>query len=252
VITCGDKELAAEISIARNFQNAVLPVSTYGAKGLFKTLQSAMQERDPTIELRTSETDVGDSFIDTEKLIQVITAVVPHEVQMPRDDNPSGVRAYAFSQKAVCLKDYAVVMQKPEYEKARQFFLDVAYDAWKIFDGLRHDQLFRMFHEKKTTAHSKRSPVRKDRQGNVIDVAMGVLFPVFSALGKFIRLNGSGNWEFEIPDDFDMEDLIRAAELTFSNKQDPAKMGKESDCYLALQPIVTAYLKYRSPDHAKA
>ncbi|HEV2037154.1 MAG TPA: AIPR family protein, partial [Candidatus Eremiobacteraceae bacterium] len=36
VIVCSNGQLAAEISIARNYQNAVLPVSTYGARGLFK------------------------------------------------------------------------------------------------------------------------------------------------------------------------------------------------------------------------
>lgn len=249
VITCEDPVLAADISIARNFQNAVLPVSTYGAKGLFNELESAIQDHDPDVSLRKSETDVGEGYIDTEKLIQIITTVVSTGVKMPRDDSPpgSGVRAYAFSQKAVCLKDYATIMQDPKYADAKKFFLDVAHDAWRIFDELRQDQNFATFREKKVGKHLKRSPVKKV-QGKVVDVAMGVLFPVFSALGKFARKNDEGDWEFEVPDDFDMADLIGAAELTFSSKQDPAKMGKEPDCYLALYPIVSAYLKYRTRD----
>lgn len=248
VITCENEELAAEISIARNFQNAVLPVSTYGAKGLFDDLEAAMQERDPSVRLRKSETDVvGDHMIDTEKLIQILTVVVPVGVKMPRDDSPpgSGVRSYAFSQKAVCLKDFAAVMQEGKYTEARQFFLDVAYDAWQTFDDLRQNPHFGVFREKRVGKHVKRSPVTKTKAGQVTDVALGVLFPVLSALGKFARRNAKGRWGFAVPADFDMADLINQAELTFSSKQDPAKMGKDGDCYLALHPIVTQYLKYR-------
>jgi hypothetical protein len=226
-----------------------LPVSTYGAKGLFNDLEKAMQRYDPKIRLKMSETDVGEEFIDTEKLIQIITVIVPDGVKMPRDDSPpnSGVRAYAFSQKAVCLKDYSVIMQDAKYADARRFFLDVAYDAWRIFDDLRQDQNFSVFREKKAGKAIKRSPVKKDKSGKVLDVALGVIFPVMSALGKFARKNAKEQWVFQVPDDFDMADLINSAELTFSTKQDPAKMGKESDCYLALHPIVSAYLKYRQP-----
>jgi hypothetical protein len=254
VIVCADQVLAAEISIARNFQNAVLPVSTYGAKGLFDELELAMQKQDPQIRLRKSETDVGDDFVDTEKLIQILTAIVPEGVRMPREDSPagSGVRAYAFSQKAVCLKDYAAIMQAPNYGDAKQFFLEVAYDAWQVFNELKRDPNFGIFREKRTGKNVKKSPVKKDRQGNVYDVALGVLFPVLSALGKFSKKTAKGHWTFCVPEDFDMADLIKAAELTFSSKQDPAKMGKEPDCYLALHPIVGAYLKYRSPDHSRS
>jgi hypothetical protein len=252
-------ELAAEISIARNFQNAVQPVSTYGKRGLFDDLEQAMQKHDAQIKLRKSETDVGDEFVDTQKVIQVTTVVVPSEVKMPRDEKGKReVRAYAFSQKAVCLKDFAEIFEKdretgqfknPEFADARRFFLDVAFDAWTTYRELCTHQGFSVFRQKRKDHLKKRSPVQKDRSGQVIDVAQGVVFPVLSALGKFIHKNRQGHWDFKIPDDFELADLIEQAEITFSDGPgfgDPAKMGKDPSCYLALYPVVTAYLKYRA------
>ena len=67
-----------------------------------------------------------------------------------------------------------------------------------------------------------------------------------SALGRFIEQNSNGDWVFEIPDDYDLADLICQAERVFaSSYQDPAKMGKDIRAYLSLRPMVDQYLKYR-------
>lgn len=255
LIICDDDSLAAEITIARNFQNRVIPVSTYGAKGLFNDLESAMQEYDPKIKLRKSETDPsGDGYVDTEKLVQIITVVVPEGVTMPRDA-PGGTRAYAFSQRSLCLKDYSVVFDKTkpaEYEKyaeARQLFKSIAYSAWTIYNNLRVNSAFLVYKEKKVEKHARRSPVKKDATGKkVVDVSMGVLFPVMAALGRFIYKTKSGKWVFEIPSDYDIEDLITQSAMVFSQIQDPAKMGKDAKSYIALRPLVDQYLKYRQPN----
>lgn len=258
LIICDDESLAAEITIARNFQNRVIPVSTYGAKGLFNDLEKAMQEFDPSIKLRKSETDPsGDGFIDTEKLIQIITSVVPEDITMPRAAADKGIRAYAFSQRTLCLKDYSSLFDKskPEdyakYGEARAFFMDVAHSAWVIYNSLRVNPAFLVFKEKKVKKHAGRSPVKKDQGAKkVLDVAMGVLFPVMYALGRFIHQDDAGKWVFEIPSDYDIEDLITQAEVFFNQVQDPAKMGKDSQAYIALRPLVDQYLKYRYPKPA--
>jgi len=246
LIVCDDSALAADITIARNFQNRVIPVSTYGARGLFDDLEEAMQDRDRSIRLRKSETDPpGEAYLDTEKLIQVVTCVVPGDINMPRSAN-EGIRAYAFSQKAVCLKDFAAIMEKDEFAEAKQFFHEVAYDAWSLYLKLKTERAFAQFRQKRQRQHEKRSPVKKDAQGNVIDVSMGVLFPILSALGNFVAKDDDGQWRFEIPEDYDLGDLISQAAIIFSQAyNDPAKMGKDIQAYLALRPIVTQYLKYR-------
>jgi hypothetical protein len=255
LIVCDDEQLAAEITIARNFQNKVIPVSTYGAKGLINELETAMQAHDSNIKLRKSETDgTGNGIIDTEKLVQIITAVVPAEVLMPRAATSGGIRAYAFSQRSLCLKDFSLIMDpsKPEeyakYAEARQFFKDVAYQAWTIYNSLRTNPAFLVYKEKKVDKHSRRSPVKKDGSyKKVLDVAMGVLFPVVSALGRFIYKAEDEHWKFEIPDDYDLSDLITQSAMIFAQIQDPAKMGKDPNTYIALRPLVEQYLKYRKP-----
>lgn len=247
IIVCSDERLVAEITIARNYQNAVLPVSTYGARGLFEALESAMRKRDSAIRLRTSETDAGPEYLDTEKLIQVVTAMVPPSVKMPRvvkgKGGPDGIRVYAYAQKATCLKDFAEIMQKPaEYPDAKRFFEDVAYDAWSVYKDLRSYQGFSVL----------RSVTKK--AGHVMDdgVPSGIVFPILSALGKLATQDAKGSWKFEIPRDFDLDDLCKQAKTTYSapgpGQSNPNVMGKELACYLNLHALVDAYLKYRRPN----
>jgi len=213
-----------------------------------------MQMFDGATTLLNPDMLIGDEFEDLDTLIQVITIVVPRSVRMPREDksaNGEAIRMYAFTQKAVCLKDFAAIMEsKPgEYDEAKKFFLDVAHDAWKVYNELRCHQGFAVF-----TQRPKKKPVIKDRSGRVIEVALGVVFPVLSALGNFARKNEHGNWELKIPTEYELSDLIQQAKVMFDGPAncDPAKMGKDPGCYIGLHGLVNAYLKYRSPEHAKA
>src|SRR4029078_2840880 len=83
LIVCEDEDLIAEISIARNFQNKVADLSIYGRKELFDPIESALRRHDRTITVRKSETDFGDEYLDTEKLIQAITALMPSSIPVP-------------------------------------------------------------------------------------------------------------------------------------------------------------------------
>src|SRR4029077_10661654 len=83
LIVADDEELAAEISIARNYQNRVEDISIYGKLGRFDELEKAMQKEDPKIILRKRETDFGEQYLDTEKLIQVISVLAPESVDFP-------------------------------------------------------------------------------------------------------------------------------------------------------------------------
>jgi hypothetical protein len=247
IVVCKDTRLAAEITIARNYQNAVLPVSTYGARGVFDDLEVAVKAHDPKVHLRKSETDVGEEYLDTEKLIQVITAMIPSTIPMPRlmkgKGGNEGIRVYAYAQKATCLKDYAeIVRNAAQYKQAKSFFEDVAWDAWRIYKDLRSYQGFSSLHS-----------VTKDKNKQVAEegVPTGIVFPILSALGKLARELPNGHWELKIPPDFDLDDLCKQAKATFTvpgpGRSNPNVMGKELACYLNLHAIVDAYLKYRHP-----
>jgi hypothetical protein len=247
IIVCSDKRLAAEITIARNFQNAVLPVSTYGARGVFDDLERAISGRNGTVKLTKSETDVGPEYIDTEKLIQVVTAMLPASVSMPRASkskgNSEGIRVYAYAQKATCLKDFAeIVSQAASFSDAKAFYEDVSYDAWNLYRKLRGYQGF-----------SSIQAVTKNKNGKVVEdgVPAGIVFPVLSALGKFATQQADGRWKLDIPADFDLDDLCKQAKATYlrpgPGQSNPQTMGKELACYLNLHALVDAYIKYRRP-----
>ena len=251
VIVCADDRLAAEITIARNYQNAVLPVSTYGARGRFDDLEKAMRQRDPSIKLRKSETELEPDYINTEKLIQVITAMVPPSVSMPRvlkgKGGAEGIRVYAYAQKATCLKDFADIVEKPtQYADAKRFFEHVASDAWQVYKQLRSYQGFSSLHSVTKTKRGGTTLVAED------GVPDGIVFPILSALGKLATKGQNGAWKFQVPGDFDLDDLCKQAKTTYTipgpGQSNPNVMGKELACYLNLHALVDAYLKYRRPN----
>jgi hypothetical protein len=244
VIVCSDERIAAEIAISRNYQNAVQPLSTYGARKVFKDLEAALQKRDSRIKLRKSETDVGAEYWDTEKIIQVVTAMIPGTVKMPRPlkgkGGNDGIRVYAYAGKAVCLRDFAEIQSRPsEFADAKFFFEDVSYDAWVEFKRLRSYQGFSGSH----AVTKVKGVVSED------GVPTGIVFPIMSALGKLAVQKTDGHWELKIPPDFDLDDLCKQAKTTYQipgpGRSNPQTMGKELACYLNLHAIVDSYLKYR-------
>ena len=96
LIVVDDPHLIAEVSIARNYQNKVADLSIYGRQGRFEELEARMQEKYPGVELRKRETDFSSDYLDTEKLVQVMTALAPHEIELPSATrkNPSKETLY--------------------------------------------------------------------------------------------------------------------------------------------------------------
>ena len=149
LIITDDDELIGDISIARNYQNEVTNLSIYGRQGRFKELEEALKSIDPSLKLKTQETDFGDEFLDTEKLVQVLTAIAPTEIPLPSAEKrkvktPETIyRVYAYRHRSRCLTDFALVMDEPStWPVAHRFFLDVAVDVWKLYRRLKKEQAF--------------------------------------------------------------------------------------------------------------
>jgi hypothetical protein len=247
LIVCDDEELIAEISIARNTQNDVKAVSIYGRRGLFEELNKSMAHSFPDQPLRMSETDFGDEYLDTEKLVQVLTVLAPAEIAFPstskRPQTEEGkFRIYAYNHRARTLQDFATVMggedaMRGPFASARRFILDVAPAAWRIYKSL------------KTNASLARRIHRVEREDGRIapdGVPDGIVFPVLSALSQFVA-EARGSWKLEIPNDFDLNDLCSQANHTYTRGaggNNPNVMGKTGACYHHLHSVVATYLKY--------
>lgn len=248
LIVTDDEELIGDISIARNYQNEVTDLSIYGRQGRFKELEAAMKSLDPSVKLKTRETDFGDEFLDTEKLIQVLTAMAPPEIPMPSAEKrkvktPETIyRVYAYRHRSRCLTDFAAVMDEPrKWSAAHRFFLDVAVDAWKLYRQFKGEQAFsRLVCVRGETVSGRK---RVDPDG----VPDGIVFPMLSAMSRFAKEH-NGRWRIAIPAKFPWPTFFQAAILqeTGPAGNNPQTMGKKADCYIALHGSIDMYFAMAS------
>jgi hypothetical protein len=241
IIVTTDDNLIAEISISRNFQNDVRPISIAGRRGQLDELERAVQRVIPGARLRKSETDlvVDDGFLDTEKLIQVLFALMPPSLfQLLERDGDSMNKVFAYSQKTRCLKLFQRIVEHrngdDDLATIYAYFLDLVGHAWTLYTKWKSHQ---GFHGTKI-----RSIERVD--GEIANVPDGIVFPILSALSVFVTRKRKG-WVWEPVDRFDENELIEAAKQVYMEIADhnPQTMGKNKACYSALLRITTIYAR---------
>jgi hypothetical protein len=246
LIVTDDEELIGDISISRNFQNRVADLSIYGRQGRFNDLEAAMRKEDSAIKLRKSETDFGDEYLDTEKLIQVLTVLAPASlVDLPsvtrnKRTPETEYRVYAYRHRSRCLKDFATVMDEAsKWPDAYQFFLDLAVQGWKLYERLRGEQYFSRLKCVKREGEEDRGGKKIVAKDGVPD---GIVFPLLSALSRFVK-KVHGKWKLEIPKRFPWDTLFQQAYIqqTTTAGHNPQSMGKDADCYIALHGAIEMY-----------
>jgi hypothetical protein len=251
LIVTDDEDLIGEISIARNFQNRVADLSIYGRQKLFDDLEKALQKRDSSIRLRKSETQFDEAkFLDTEKLIQALTALMPASVEVPSTKvrklkTPETVyRVYAYRHRARCLKDFARIMDDEGWDKAhgedwtlaRGFFLDIAWDGWQLYRRLKSEQFFSFLKKVEGERNGGRKIVSLE------GVPDGIVFPILSALSRFL-VHSKGGWKLDIPKTFPWTTLFHNAAVLFKDTADhnPNTMGKHAGCYISLHGLLEMF-----------
>jgi hypothetical protein len=243
VIVTENEALIADVSIARNFQNDVGNISIAGRRGILDELEEALREVLGDVRLRKSETDRSDDFIVTEKLLQVIMALAPADVLMGTKVGDRESKAYTYSQKATCLKDFSNVHDAAKKEGAGanaalyEFFLQIAptayglYEKWKAHPGF------------------KGTGIRKiERDGReIVEVPDGIIFPIICSLSVFATKT-RGGWTIAQPDQLTDAELIAAAKTAYMQIADhnPQTMGKKAACYSSLLSITSIYKKFTS------
>lgn len=245
LIVTSDADLIAEISIARNFQNDVRAISIAGRRGQLDELESAIQAKYPNAKLRMSETDiVGDGdYLDTEKLIQTIFAILPEK--MMRMIDPSGDptnKVFTYSQKTRCLKLFQRLVDDPG--EVYECCLDLAPIAWELYGHWKSHQGFK--------GTRIRSIDRED--GKIVEVPDGFIFPILAAHAPFLVpvKDGHGKhddgvrWVMNKPNTFTDAEMIDAAKQAYMEIADhnPQTMGKSKACYSALVRITSIYAKF--------
>lgn len=241
LIVTDDDDLIAEISIARNFQNDVRAISIAGRRGQLDELETAIQEVFPDAKLRKSETDLtsDDEFWDTEKLIQVIFAIMPTALleNLDREADASN-KVFTYSQKTRCLKLFQrLVEEKGTDEKVAEvyrYFLNVAGPAWQLYEKWKSNPRFK--------GTRLRSIIREN--GEIIEVPDGIIFPILSALSVFVKVR-KRKWVIDIPEEFDDQELIEASAQAYQEiaGHNPQSMGKSKACYSTLHRLTSVYAR---------
>jgi hypothetical protein len=234
IIVTDDADLIAEVSIARNFQNDVRPLSIAGKLGQLDELEKAVRKTIPKAKLRKSETDLADEYIDTEKLIQVLFAVAPGDLLVKLDTGKDYQnKSFTYSEKTRCLKLFQRVFDKrsdPAESGLYDFFLDAAGQAWQLYLKWKCHPGFAI------------TQVRAVRRENnkILDVADGVVFPILAALSEFATRGRSG-WAFQIPTLIEGMLIQTAVELCYKEiaSSNPQTMGKNRACYAALHNMAS-------------
>jgi hypothetical protein len=240
LIVTDDDDLIAETSIARNFQNDVMAISIIGRLGQLDELEKAIQKERPGTKLRMSETQLSDDYVDTEKLLQVLIALIPPKLWPNESEQDDPNKVFAYSQKTKCLKFFQDIHVKATEEKDEasialyKFFLDMAptaydlYHLWKSHQGFQGSRLW--------------SIQREGRE--IIDIPDGIIFPILASLSAFMKKSGK-NWKYSPPDIFNDEEVVKAAKQAYQQiaKSNPQTMGKNKACYSMIYQITSLYSK---------
>jgi hypothetical protein len=239
LIITTDDGLIAEISIARNFQNDVRPISIAGRRGQLDELELAVRKDVPGAKLRKSETDISEDYIDTEKLIQVIFALMPGAVLASLgEDGDASNKVFTYSQKTRCLKLFQRLVDASSKDDGisdvYQYFLDISGQAWQLYRRWKSHPAF----------PDSSIPLFERENGQVAVAPDGILFPILSAFSAFVDRPGE-KWEIDVPELFDERELIDAAAQAFVEiaNRNPQTMGKSKACYSLLLRLTGLYAR---------
>jgi hypothetical protein len=248
LIVTSDEELIAEIAIARNFQNDVMSLSIAGRLGELDELGKAYENQCAGKKLQKSETNLSEDYTKTERLLQVITALIPEELWTKDKDSEHEInKVYTYSQKAKCLREFREVHRRvkdekdPEngnYKRLYQFYIDIVGEADELYNKWKQHQGFQ---------GSGLHAIKRNEKGEIIDVPDGIVFPILASLSAFAKKTERG-WSIVCPRQFNDEELIRVAKTAYTEiaKSNPNKMGKTKACYSALYEITSLYKKLTS------
>jgi AIPR protein len=249
LIVTSDESLIAEISIARNFQNDVKLLSIAGRLGELDELDQSIKAGLPGKKLRRSETELSENYLDTESLLQVITALIPPELWVKERDGDLPNKTFTYSQKARCLKDFREIYKnvksadvenvsnKNKYEELYNFYLDIAPQAYELHKKWKTHQGFQ--------GTGLRCISRNGRE--VIDIPDGIIFPILASLAVFAK-KSNGKWTIEPPDLFSDKEMIASAKSAYQQiaGSKPHLMGRNKACYSQLSQVTSIYKRVSS------
>lgn len=237
-----DEAMRTEIAIARNTATRVQDISQAGKRGYFKDLAEAFSREFPDLKLSLSETDIGDEFVDTRLLLQVLWAMIPKEL-MPPARTSIEARMRAYKNAASCLSDFEDIFRQKENDEAQraryEYFVAMAGDGWRAY------QLWSQ-HPEWAKRYLREDANQVKRKNGKHVVADGLVFPILAALCNFVVFDDvEGRWRLRIPSVFRDEDMIEAARRQLKQHQGkPVYMGRSGAAYEGLMLLTEMAVRY--------
>ncbi len=238
-----------DAAIARNTSTNIQRISMAGKKRYFDDLDASFSKLFPDSHLAKSETDTGDEFVDTMRLLQVLWVLLPEKLLPPSNRSTAEARLKSYKNRAFCLVDFEKdVVDKDNATDPRikmmaaeryQCMIDLAGPGWEQYLRWRHHPNWAGRRLRESTR-----AIRRTADGSYT-VADGVIFPILAAMSLFIEKDReTGKYGFEIPEVFDQEDMIEAArdQLT-AHKGNPMLMGRNAAVYEAMTMLTRMVLR---------
>ena len=187
-------EFFDDISIARNQQTAVKPISIAGKKKLLDKLDEVT---DISLKLNESQKD----RFDTEKLIQLIFAIMPEDILSKAFPKRKELRdrSFIYSSKATIFKKFIeIASNEKESDNSilYDFFHEIANQVLHLYNDLRSNKFvitkqLDSLSSFKGVGYNISSSKNGDKKLTILD---GVIFPILSCLSILVNRD-SGSFE---------------------------------------------------------
>jgi hypothetical protein len=240
-----DEMQITEIAIARNTSTDIKKLTMAGARKHFNELDESFRKIHKSLRLTKNETDVGDDFVDTGKLLQILWLLCPTELLNLGTRSVGEARLKSYKNRNYCLVDFENdVINKDKDDAAAatryQCFVDLAGPAWSEYLKWQQHPAW---------AGKRLKGVKQiKRSGNSHLVSDGVIFPIIGAMSEFVKKDVRGRWSIEVPNIFEDEAMIEAArEQLSANKGQPMLMARTAGVYSALALIPKGYKRMLEP-----
>lgn len=240
-----DEATRTNIAVARNTATRIEGISIAGKHGYFEDLDASFKKAHPRLELARSETNVEDHYVDTRQLLQVLWALMPEELA-PESRRSIEARMRAYKNAAYCLQDFVSISDHRATDTADaaryNYFVDMAGTAWTEYEKWRTHPLW----NDKRLLERLHQAVRGD-DGEIKEISDGIVFPILSALSRFVKRSRTNHWRIVYPKVFTDEDMLVAARRQLSQCGGrPMLMGRSGQAYEGLMLLTEMADRYSS------
>lgn len=238
-----DTATRTSVAVARNTATKIEGISIAGKHGYFEDIAASFSKAHPGLELARSETNVEENYVDTRLLLQVLWALMPDEL-VPEHRRSIEARMRAYKNAAFCLRDFMAIFDSRKSDKGNAaqyaYFIDMAGAGWHEYERWRtHEH----WNDKRLLERLGQGVRGEDCISK--EISDGIVFPILSAMSRFVKQNKSGHWKMVYPKVFKDEDMLTAARRQLKQCDGrPMLMGRSGAAYEGLMTLTEMAERY--------